>query len=70
MNIEKLVIVVIYNVIVIEIKLLINKRESSEYYSLEWNATNIAGETVFAGMHFYYIESGDFRSTTKMVLLN
>jgi flagellar hook assembly protein FlgD len=48
---------------------LVNKYESSGYNSVQWNATNNAGQPVSAGLYLYTIEAGKFRQTKKMVLL-
>ena len=39
------------------------------YRSMSWNGTDTFGRNVGAGMYFYAIQAGEFRSVKKMVLL-
>ena len=50
------------------IKSLINIKQVAGFYEINWNATNHNGELVPAGMYFYVINAGSFKSTKKMVL--
>ena len=52
-----------------EINKLVNEVQNSGYKSIQWNATNIQGQTVSAGVYLYTIEAGDFMQTKKMILL-
>jgi hypothetical protein len=52
-----------------EIKTLLNSDKTAGYHSIQWDATNSIGEGVSAGMYFYTIQAGEYRSTKKMVLL-
>ena len=51
------------------VKTLINGSQTAGYRSIQWNATNNAGQPVSAGLYLYMIQVGDFRQTKKMVLL-
>ena len=51
------------------IKSLVNSNQSAGYRSIQWNATNNAGQPVSAGLYLYTIEAGDYIQTKKMVLL-
>jgi hypothetical protein len=51
------------------IKSLVNKYKSAGYHSVPWDGTNNFGELVSAGMYIYSIQTGDFITTKKMVLL-
>jgi len=52
-----------------QVKIFINDQQTAGYKSLQWNASNGAGSSMFAGMYLYTIKAGDFRKTKKMVLL-
>jgi len=39
------------------------------YRTVQWDATNNAGEPVAAGVYLYMIQAGEFRQTKKMILL-
>ena len=66
---DALVAVNIYDLMGRSIKSLVNSQQTAGYRSIQWNATNIFGETVSAGMYFYSIQAGDFRQVKKMVFL-
>jgi len=48
---------------------LVSNQQNAGYKSIQWNATNNAGQPVSAGLYLYTIEAGQFRQTKKMVLL-
>ena len=48
---------------------LVNSQQIAGYKSVQWNATNNAGQPVSAGLYLYTIEAGKFRQVKKMVLL-
>jgi len=66
---DALVTITIYDLMGRNIKSLVNRSQSAGYRSIQWNATNILGEPVSAGMYIYMIQAGEFRQTKKMVLL-
>ena len=59
----------IYNLMGSHIKSLVNMNLDAGYRSVNWDATNVLGQPVSAGMYIYTIQAGDFRQTRKMVLL-
>ena len=59
----------IYDLMGRSIKSLINIEQAAGFYEINWDATNNNGELVPAGMYFYMIQAGTFKSTKKMVLL-
>ena len=59
----------IHNVLGQRIKSLLNRRQSSGYKSVIWDATNDLGQSVSAGMYIFTVQAGDFRQTKKMLLL-
>ena len=48
---------------------LVSSQQNAGYKSIQWNATNNAGQPVSAGLYLYTIEAGEFRQTREMVLL-
>ena len=48
---------------------LVSNQQNAGYKSIQWNATNDAGQPVSAGIYLYTIQAGEFRQTRKMVLL-
>tara|TARA_B100001094_G_C18097981_1_gene754075 strand:- start:684 stop:1373 length:690 start_codon:yes stop_codon:yes gene_type:complete len=61
--------IIIYDLIGKNIKSLVNSKKPAGFYSVAWDGTNNFGETVSAGIYVYMIQTGEFRSTKKMVLL-
>ena len=66
---DALVNITIYDMIGRGVKTLIDDQQTAGYRSLQWNATNDAGQPVSAGLYLYTIQAGEFRQTKKMVLL-
>ena len=52
-----------------EINQLINTIQPAGYKSVQWNATDMYGKPVSAGVYLYQIRAGEFVQTRKMVLL-
>jgi flagellar hook assembly protein FlgD len=48
---------------------LVSSQQNTGYKSIQWNATNDAGQPVSAGLYLYTIDAGQFRQSKKMVLL-
>ena len=48
---------------------LVSSQQNAGNKSIQWDATNNAGQPVSAGVYLYSIEAGEFRQTKKMVLL-
>jgi flagellar hook assembly protein FlgD len=48
---------------------LVSSQQTAGYKSIQWNATNDAGQPISAGLYLYTIQAGEFRQTRKMVLL-
>ena len=66
---DAMVNITIYDMMGRVVKTLINDQQTAGYWSLQWNATNDAGQPVSAGLYLYTIQAGEFRQTKKMVLL-
>jgi flagellar hook assembly protein FlgD len=48
---------------------LVNTTQEAGYRSVQWDATNMHGKPVSAGVYLYQIRAGKFVQTRKMVLL-
>jgi len=59
----------IYNLMGREITQLVNTTQEAGYRSVQWNATDMHGKPVSAGVYLYQIRAGEFVQTRKMVLL-
>jgi predicted outer membrane repeat protein len=66
---DAMVNVTIYDMMGRVVKTMVNSQQNAGYKSIQWNATNNAGQAVSAGLYLYTIQAGDFRQTKKMVLL-
>ena len=61
--------IMVYDILGRQVKALLNSPQTAGHRSIQWNATNNAGQQVPAGVYLYRIEAGEFRQTKKMVLL-
>ena len=61
--------ITIYDMMGRKVNTLVSSQKRAGYKSIQWNATNNAGQPVSAGLYLYTIEAGQFRQTKKMVLL-
>ena len=52
-----------------EINRIVNTIQPAGYKSVQWNATDMHGKPVSAGVYLYQIRAGEFVQTRKMVLL-
>ncbi len=59
----------IFNILGQLIKTLVNSDQRAGNYQVRWNGTNNYGEKVSSGIYIYRIESGNFISNKKMILL-
>jgi flagellar hook assembly protein FlgD len=66
---DAMVNITIYDMMGRVVKTMVNTQQNAGYKSIQWNATNNAGQPVSAGLYLYTIEAGAFRQTKKMVLL-
>ncbi len=66
---DAMVNITIYDMMGRQVKTLVNGSQTAGYKSIQWNATNSAGQPVSAGIYLYQIQAGEFRQTKKMVLL-
>jgi hypothetical protein len=66
---DAMVTITIYDMMGRQINTLVSEQQTAGYNIVQWNATNILGESVSAGMYFYTLQAGEFRQVKKMVLL-
>jgi len=59
----------IFNLLGQKVQTLINYDQSAGSYTITWNGTNAAGESVSTGFYFYRFQAGDYVETKKMLLL-
>ncbi|MDP4196195.1 MAG: alpha-amylase family glycosyl hydrolase [Bacteroidota bacterium] len=59
----------IYDLLGREIKTLINQQQNSGSYHVEWKGDNNQGMKVSGGLYLYRLESGNYVSTRKMMLI-
>ena len=59
----------IYDLMGREVTQLVNTTQEAGYRSVQWNATDMHGKPVSAGVYLYQIRAGEFVQTKKMVLL-
>ena len=63
------VTVIVYDQLGREVTQLVNTTQEAGFRSVQWNATNMHGKPVSAGVYLYQIRAGEFVQTRKMVLL-
>jgi len=66
---NKHVTITIYDLNGREINRLVNMNQPAGHKSIQWNATDMQGKPVSAGVYLYQIQAGAFIETRKMVLL-
>jgi hypothetical protein len=66
---DALVNITIYDMMGRVVSNLVSSQQDAGYKSVQWNATNNAGQPVSAGIYIYTVQAGDFRQVKKMVLL-
>lgn len=59
----------IYDITGREVKTLVDKSIKPGYYSLNWDGVDDLGNKVSSGVYFIRIDTEDFKSTRKMILL-
>jgi hypothetical protein len=64
-----LVTLSIYDMLGREITQLVNTTQQAGFKSVQWDATDMHGKPVSAGVYLYQIRAGEFVQTRKMVLL-
>ena len=59
----------VYDMLGKDIIRLVNTTQQAGFKSIKWDATDIFGKHVSAGVYLYQIQAGEFVHTKKMVLL-
>ena len=59
----------VYDLMGREVTKLVNTTQEAGYRSVQWDATDMHGKPVSAGVYLYQIQAGEFVQTRKMVLL-
>jgi len=59
----------IYNMLGQLVKTLVNSKQVTGYYSVQWNGKDELGRDVASGVYFYHLETDHFSKTLKMALL-
>ncbi|HPG37826.1 MAG TPA: T9SS type A sorting domain-containing protein [bacterium] len=59
----------IFNINGQKIKTLVNHRQESGFYRINWDATNDAGVPVATGLYLYRLKTGDSAHIKRMILL-
>ena len=63
------VILTVYDLMGREVTQLVNTTQEAGFKSVQWNATDMHGKPVSAGVYLSQIRAGEFVQTKKMVLL-
>jgi hypothetical protein len=66
---DALVTLSIYDMLGREITQLVNTNQQAGFKSVQWDATDMHGKPVSAGVYLYQIQAGEYVQTRKMVLL-
>ena len=66
---DGMVNITIYDMMGRIVRTLENSKQAAGFKSIQWNATNDAGQTVSAGLYLFSINSRDFRQTKKIIFL-
>ena len=66
---NSLVKIIIYDLTGRNIRTLVNEVSNPGRYSISWNGTDDFGKPVSSGMYFYRMNSTDFQSVKKLMLL-
>jgi hypothetical protein len=66
---QALVTLTVYDMLGREVTQLVNTTQEAGYRSVQWDATDMHGKPVSAGVYLYQIRAGEFVQTKKMVLL-
>ncbi len=63
------VILEIYNIKGQKVRTLVDKHLEASNHTVVWNGRNDSGKSVYSGIYFYKMKSGNYSSTKKMILL-
>ena len=60
---------VVYDLLGKKVKTLVNQNLGTGSYQIKWNGLSDHGEMLPSGMYFYELNSSDFRSVKKLILV-
>ncbi|HCQ04868.1 MAG TPA: peptidase S8, partial [Candidatus Latescibacteria bacterium] len=63
------VILIIYNILGQEVRVLINEQRGAGSHSESWDGTDAGGRVLSSGVYFYKLTAGTFQDIKKMLLL-
>ncbi|UCE19534.1 MAG: hypothetical protein JSV84_04100 [Gemmatimonadota bacterium] len=63
------VVLTIYNVLGQKVRTLVHGKFEAGYYTVRWDGLNHQGHPVASGLYFYLLETPDFRTMKRMVLM-
>lgn len=63
------VVLEVYNVLGQKVKTLVDEHRTAGFHTVVWNGTDYRGVAVASGVYFYRMESGNYNSYRKMLLL-
>ena len=66
---QAIVNIIIYDMLGRKIAQLVSAKQEAGYRSFQWDATDMYGKSVSAGIYLYQIQAGEFVQIRKMVLL-
>jgi hypothetical protein len=70
LSISSHVKIAVYNTMGKIVKTLANEYQTAGFRSVKWDGKNNNKQKVSSGVYFYSIQSGEFSSTKKMILLD
>jgi hypothetical protein len=59
----------VYDVLGRLVKVLLNQEQLAGSYAINWDGTDLGGNRVASGVYFYSLDSGEFKSVRKMLVL-
>ncbi len=62
--------ITVFNALGQTVNVLVNQKQNTGNYRVNWNGKDNSGNAVSSGVYFYTLKAGDFTSTRKMILLH
>jgi flagellar hook assembly protein FlgD len=59
----------VFNALGQKVQTLVNQKQNTGNYKVNWNGKDNSGKIVSSGVYFYTLKAGNFTSTRKMILL-
>jgi hypothetical protein len=61
--------ITVFNALGQKVQTLVNQKQNTGNYKVNWNGKDNSGKIVSSGVYFYTLKAGNFTSTRKMILL-